>query len=221
MKMMYIDPGTGSMLISAFIALISVGFFMLKGFVYQKLNIGSDKESTKGAQIDLTKNYGLVFYSEGKQYWNVFKPILEELNRHSIPAYYFTSDEKDPGLTADLESIDAIHIGVGQESFDVLNRMTADMLVMTTPGLDVLEIKRSKNVKHYSHITHAPGCIAGYKAYSVDYFDSVLLGGDGDLDIIPILEEKRNLPEKELEVIGHTYLDEYRKKLSDEKYQES
>ena len=221
MRMMYIDPGTGSMLISAFIALISVGFFMLKGFVYQKLNIGGDKESSKGAQIDLTKNYGLVFYSEGKQYWNVFKPILEELNRRSISASYFTSDEEDPGLTANLESINAQYIGTGQESFYVLNRMTADMIVMTTPGLDVLEIKRSKNVKHYSHITHAPGCIAGYKAYSVDYFDSVLLGGDGDLDIIPILEEKRNLPEKELEVIGHTYLDEYRKKLSDEKYQKS
>lgn len=221
MKMMYIDPGTGSMLISAFIALISVGFFMAKGFIYQKLNIGGDKGASKGAQLDLTKSYGLVFYSEGKQYWNVFKPVLEELNKRSIQATYFTSDEDDPGLKAEFEHIDSQYIGTGRESFYVLNRLIADMVVMTTPGLDVLEIKRSKDVKHYSHITHAPGCIAGYKAYSVDYFDSVLLGGDGDLDIIPLLEEKRNLPEKELEVIGHTYLDEYRKKLTDEKYQQS
>lgn len=221
MKIMYIDPGTGSMLISALIALISVGFFMLKGFVYQKLNIGGDDKSNKGSAIDLSHPYGLVFYSEGKQYWNVFKPLLEECDRRSIKVTYFTSDEDDPGLSFDLEYMESQYIGSGREAYFVLNRMTADMLVMTTPGLDVLEIKRNKNIKHYSHIIHSPGSIAGYKAYSVDYFDSVLLGGDGDLEVIRELEEKRNLYKKELKIIGHTYLDEYRKKLSKDKYKES
>lgn len=215
MMILYIDPGTGSMLISALIALVSVGFFMIKGFIYEKLNVGDNK----GANIDLSKNYGLVFYSEGKQYWSTFKPLLEECSRRGIPATYFTSGEDDPGLHADLEHIDAQYIGTGQESFYVLNRLIADMVVLTTPGLDVLEIKRSKNVKHYSHVTHAPGCIAGYKAYSVDYYDSVLLGGDGDIDVIAELEAYRNTPKKEVKVIGHTYLDVYRESLQDkEKY---
>lgn len=215
MTIFYIDPGTGSMLISALIALVSVGFFMIKGFIYEKLNVGDNK----GANIDLSKNYGLVFYSEGKQYWSTFKPLVEECSRRGIPATYFTSGEDDPGLHANLEHINAQYIGTGQESFYVLNRLIADMVVLTTPGLDVLEIKRSKNVKHYSHVTHAPGCIAGYKAYSVDYYDSVLLGGDGDIDVIAELEEYRNMPKKEVEVIGHTYLDVYRESLQDkEKY---
>lgn len=218
MTIFYIDPGTGSMLISALIALISVGFFMIKGFIYQKLNVGDNK----GANIDLSKKYGLVFYSEGKQYWYTFKPLLEECSRRGIPATYFTSGEDDPGLHADLEHIDTQYIGTGQESFYVLNRMTADMLVLTTPGLDVLEIKKNKNVKHYCHVTHAPGCIAGYKAYSVDYYDSVLLGGDGDIEVIAELEEKRKTPKKEVEVIGHTYLDVYRQNLlEDDRYKES
>lgn len=218
MTIFYIDPGTGSMLISALIALVSVGFFMIKGFIYEKLNVGDNK----GANIDLSKAYGLVFYSEGKQYWSTFKPLLEECSRRGIPATYFTSGEDDPGLQADLDHIDAQYIGTGQESFYVLNRLIADMVVLTTPGLDVLEIKRSKNVKHYSHVTHAPGCIAGYKAYSVDYYDSVLLGGVGDIDVIAELEEYRKTPKKEVEVIGHTYLDVYRDSLRDEnKYNES
>ena len=95
------------------------------------------------------------------------------------------------------------------------------MVVMTTPGLDVLEIKRSKNVKHYTHITHAPGCVAGYKSYALDYFDSVLIGGEGDFDVIRFYEKLRNLPEKEIEVIGHTYVDVYRDILKEHNYEYS
>lgn len=68
----YIDPGTGSMLISATIALVSVAFFMLKGFIYRKFNISGEK----GQVLDPTKQYGLVFYSEGKQYWNVLSHLF-------------------------------------------------------------------------------------------------------------------------------------------------
>lgn len=211
---LYLDPGTGSMLISAVIALFSVGFFMLKGFIYRKLNIGG----SKGASIDPANEYGLVFYSEGKQYWNVFRPILEELSERSIPATFFSSDENDPALSANIKGIDTYFIGTGREAYFILNRLNADMVVMTTPGLDVLEVKRSKNVKHYSHITHAPGCVAGYKSYAVDYFDSVLLGGDADIEVIRELEAKRNLPKKEVVTVGHTYLDVYRERLSTNKY---
>ena len=203
MKFSYIDPGTGSMLISATIALFSVGFFMLKGVVYRKFNIGG----VKGEILDPNMDYGLVFYSEGKQYWNVFKPILQEASKQGVSAYYFTSDKDDPGLDAAFESIVPMYIGSGREAFFSLNRLTADMVVMTTPGLDVLEIKRSKNVKHYCHIGHSLGSIAGYKAYGVDYFDSVLLGGQGDIVTIRELEKIRNLPSKNIEIVGHTYLD--------------
>lgn len=205
----YIDPGTGSMLISASVAMISVAFFMVKGFIYRKFSLGGDK----GETLDPNKTYGLVFYSEGKQYWNVFKPLLEETSKRKIEATYMTSDKNDPGLNAKIEGITALYIGSGKESFFVLNRLRADLVVLTTPGLDVLEIKRSKHVKHYSHIVHAPGCIGGYKAFSVDYYDSVMLAGDGDISVIRELESKRNQKEKQIEVVGQSYLDELRKKV--------
>ena len=210
----YIDPGTGSMLISATIALFSVAFFMIKGVIYRKFNLSGEK----GQVLDPNKHYGLVFYSEGKQYWNVFKPLLLECSRRGIQATFLTSDKNDPALTSELDGIEAIYIGSGREGYFSLNRLNADMVVMTTPGLDVLEIKRSNNVKHYVHLTHAPGCVAGYKSYALDYFDSVLIGGEGDIDVIRFYEELRNLPAKEIEVIGHTYVDVYREILKERNY---
>lgn len=209
MFVLYIDPGTGSMLISATIALFSVLFFMLKGVIYRKFSLGGDK----GESFDVTKHYPLVFYSEGKQYWNVFKPLVEESNRRENHAIYLTSDKEDPALQEKYEYIETIYIGSGREAFYILNRLNADVVVLTTPGLDVLELKRSKNVKHYIHITHSAGGMATYKSYGTDYFDSVLVGGSGDCDIIRELESKRNIKKKEIEIIGHTYVDVMRQSL--------
>ena len=91
MMFTYIDPGTGSMLISATIALFSVAFFMLKGLVYRKFNLSGEK----GQVLDPNKHYGLVFYSEGKQYWNVFKPLVLECQRREIPITFLSSDKDD------------------------------------------------------------------------------------------------------------------------------
>ena len=215
MLVLYIDPGTGSMLISATIALFSVAFFMLKGVIYRKFGVGGDK----GEALDLSQSYGLVFYSEGRQYWNVFRPLVEECGERNIPAYYFTSDLEDPGLKANIEGVKAMYIGSGREAYFALNRLKADVVVMTTPGLDVLEIKRSKSVKHYIHISHSTSSCATYKSYGTDYYDSVLIGGDGDQRLIRELESKRPIKEKEIEVIGHTYLDVLRQRLDEEHYE--
>ncbi|MEG0328563.1 MAG: CDP-glycerol glycerophosphotransferase family protein [Erysipelothrix sp.] len=215
MLVLYIDPGTGSMLISATIALFSVAFFMLKGVIYRKFGVGGDK----GEALDLSQSYGLVFYSEGRQYWNVFRPLIEECGERNIPAYYFTSDLEDPGLKANIEGVKAMYIGSGREAYFALNRLKADVVVMTTPGLDVLEIKRSKSVKHYIHVSHSTSSCATYKSYGTDYYDSILVGGEGDQRLIRELESKRPIKEKEIKVIGHTYLDVLRQRLDEEHYE--
>lgn len=215
MYIAYIDPGTGSMLISAAIAMLSVVFFTLKDKIFTLFS----NKGEKGEFLDTNRSYGLVYYSEGKQYWNVFKPLLEEGSNRNLEAVYLTSDKEDPGLSVDIDGVKSIYIGTGREAYYKLNRLKADMVIMTTPGLDVLEIKRSKEVKHYSHITHATGSTSGYKAFATDYFDSVLVGGQGVVEVIRELEAYRNLPEKDIEVIGHTYLDELRENLNSKQYE--
>ena len=83
---------------------------------------------------------------------------------------------------------------------------------MTTPNLDVFQLKRSKGVKKYVHIFHAPSEAALYCLYSLDFFDAVLLSGENQVPDIRELEDTRGTKVKDLEIIGSTYLDELNKK---------
>lgn len=210
----YLDPGSSSALLSTLIALITVGIFVSKKFIYEKMGFFGKKRNS----LDKTLHYNIVFYSEGGQYWNVFLPILEELNARGESAIYFSSKEDDPGLSHDFKNIDSQFIGDGHGAYYILNKLKANIVVMTTPGLNILHIKRSKDVKHYCFVTHSAGNCARYKAHGVDYFDSIMVGGTSDKDNLLELEEKRKTPKKEIRIIGCTYLDEMRNKLSKNNY---
>jgi CDP-glycerol glycerophosphotransferase (TagB/SpsB family) len=84
---------------------------------------------------------------------------------------------------------------------------------MTTPGLDVYQLKRSRGVGHYAHVLHAPSDATMYRLFGLDYFDSVLLTGDYQGADIRALETQRGLPPKELVTVGCTYLDGAAQKL--------
>lgn len=210
----YLDPGSGSMLISALVAMVTILVFMAKSFIYDKVKILGKKSNMP----DLKREYNVVVYSEGGQYWNVFLPVLSELEARGIPSVYFTSREDDPGLQHEFKHIEKQYIGEGNNAFIVLNRLRAEFVLMTTPGLGVLQIKRSSGVKHYCHITHSAGTCATYKAHSLDYFDSVLVGGTADRDILLELEARRNSQKKQIEIIGCAYLDILRSKLKSGQY---
>lgn len=210
----YLDPGSGSMLISALVALVTILIFMAKNFIYDRIKISGKKSNIP----DLKREYNVVVYSEGGQYWNVFLPVLSELDARGVPSVYFTSREDDPGLQHEFKHIEKQYIGEGNNAFIVLNRLRANFVLMTTPGLGVLQIKRSKWVKHYSHITHSTSTCATYKAYSLDYFDSVLVGGSADREILRELEAKRKSQKKQIEIIGCAYLDILRSKLKNGQY---
>lgn len=205
----YLDPGSGSMLISAVVAMVTIFIYMAKSFIYDKISILGKKSDLP----DLKREYNVVVYSEGGQYWNVFLPVLMELEARGESTMYFTSREDDPGLQHEFKHIEKKYIGEGNNAFFVLNKLRANFVLMTTPGLGVLQIKRSKGVKHYCHITHSAGTCASYKVFSLDYFDSVLVGGSADKNIITELEEKRKTAKKQVEITGCTYLDVLRSKL--------
>lgn len=86
---------------------------------------------------------------------------------------------------------------------------------MTTPGLDVYQLKRSKGVKHYAHILHAVDDATSYRLFGLDYFDSVLLSGEYQKEHIRLLEKQRGIKEKELVVVGCPYLDILQEKAKD------
>lgn len=205
---LYIDPGTGSMLFSIIIGIAATVFFLFRALVIKiKFLLTGSK------QKDTLKN-PIVIYNEGKQYCKLFAPILAEAEKRGLPVLYLTSYEQDPALSAGWKSLKAEYIGEGNKAFSRLNFLSADVVLMTTPGLNVYQLKKSKTVKHYSHIVHMPTDTTTYRLFGLDYFDSVLLTGEYQKRDIRYLEQARGLPQKELVAVGCTYLDESLKNIA-------
>jgi hypothetical protein len=201
--LLYIDPGTGSALFS-----IAIGVAATLFFVFQALWIRLKTFILGGRALKISKHYhDYVIYCEGRQYINVFKPVLEEFENRGIELLYLTGAENDPAMTAGYVNIKCEYIGQDNRAFTRLNFLSAGIVLMTTPGLDVFQLKRSKYVKHYMHILHAISDFPGYTLFGHDYFDSILLTAEYQKNMIRKLERIRNLPPKQLIVAGCTYLD--------------
>jgi hypothetical protein len=209
MHRLYIDPGTGSMLFSIFIGLAAALYFLFRTLFVKIKFVFSGKRNK-----DFVKNrYPYVIYNEGLQYWNVFKPIVEEFEKRKISLHYFTSAEQDPFFKENYEYITGEFIDIGNKAFIKLNFLEADICLMTTPGLEVYQLKRSKGVRHYAHILHDTGDATCYRLFGIDWFDSVLLTGEYQIADIRKLEQLRGMPEKKLPVVGSSYLDVYNEKI--------
>ncbi len=217
MILLYIDPGTGSMLFTVLIGVIGAVVFFMRGFILKlKVWLGSDK-SIKADQ----KRIPVVIYSDHKRYWNVFKPLCDEFEKRQQPVVYMTQSPDDPVLNAGYKFVEGEFIGEGNKGFARLNLLNANIVVSTTPGLDVYQWKRSKTVDHYVHICHSSWDINCYRMFGLDYYDAVLLNGEYQRAQIRELEQLRDLPEKYLEVAGQTYLDAMKQRYDAEDIPES
>ena len=79
MPLLYLDPGTGSLLLYAIVGITTTVLFALRGFWYSlrsKVFMGK-----KGAVKELPD---LVFQSEGGKYWQVFQSVLKALDKYDI-----------------------------------------------------------------------------------------------------------------------------------------
>jgi hypothetical protein len=208
-QLLYIDPGTGSMLFSILIGAAATLYFVARALLIKAKVFfsGGRAAAATGAA------HPYAVYCEGKQYWNVFKPVLDEFERRQIELCYLTSAADDPVFEIGYRFVKAEYIGEGNKAFARLNLLAADVVLMTTPGLNVYQLKRSKLAKHYAHVLHAPSDATMYRMFGIDYFDSVLLTGAYQAADIRALEKLRGLPEKRLVPVGCTYLDVYADKI--------
>ena len=207
----YIDPGTGSLLFSALFGIIGTLFFLSKALII-KLKTFSFADKLNKKEKSSEDKAKIIIYGEDKRYYNVFKPIIEELIKLEIPTVYYSSSEDDKIFEIKSDFLKSEFIGTGNKAYAKLNFIEADICLMTTPNLDVFQLKRSKGVKKYVHIMHAPSEAALYCVYSLDFFDAVLLSGENQIADIRELESLRKTKIKELDIIGSTYLDELEKK---------
>ena len=93
MTLLYIDPGTGSMLFSIFIGIAAAGIYFLRGlFIKIKTRVSG------GNVVKDDKKHPYVIFSDSKRYWNLFEPICEEFERRGEALVYMTASPDDPAL---------------------------------------------------------------------------------------------------------------------------
>lgn len=203
MIQLYIDPGTGSMLFTVLIGLIGAAVYSAR-MLWIKFRF-----ALSGGKAEVNENkIPLAIFSDDKRYWTIFDPICRELDKRGMDVVYMTASEDDPGLNNPYSHVKAEFIGSGNKAFSKLNFLNATILLSTTPGLDVYQWKRSKNVDYYIHIFHTAGEVTRYRMFGIDYYDALMIAGAHQERDIRELEALRELPPKEIVMVGIPYMDE-------------
>ena len=208
---LYIDPGTGSMLFSLFIGIATAGIFGLRAlFLKLKFILSGGKLSKE----ESANSIPFVIFSDHKRYWNIFKPICDEFEKRNIPLTYYSASSDDPAFAENYKIVKTEFIGEGNRAFARLNMLHADIVLSTTPGLDVYQWKRSKAVKCYVHIPHYVGDLSDYRMFGLDYYDAVLISGKNQEDFVRKIESLRPaIKQKEIFSVGSLVLDNLKAKL--------
>ena len=207
----YIDPGTGSMLFTILIGVLGALIYALRNS-WMKLKVlflggRSREKSSSGTPF--------VFFTDSKRYWTIFKPLCDEMEKRGETVLYLTASPDDPLLEEKYTHIKTEFIGEGNRAYARMNMLQADVVLSSTPGLDVYQWKRSRNVSWYVHVLHAANGVTCYRMFGVDYYDALLLSGEYQIREVRELEAQRHLPEKECELAGLPHMDALLKKLQE------
>lgn len=206
---MYIDPGTGSMLFTILIGVLSAGYYFLRNLLMKM------KFAFSGGKVKEQDESHIPYaiFTDSKRYLTIFKPICDEMEKRGEKLVYFTAEEDDPLLKENYENVRTEFLGEGNRAYARMNMLKADVVLSTTPGLDVYQWKRSRDVKWYAHVLHAAGDVTMYRMFGIDYYDAMLLSGEFQIKQVRDLEALRGLPEKEACLVGIPHMDALRERL--------
>src|SRR5690606_6209552 len=116
----YLDPASGSALLYIIISVFGAVVYFFKNAAVRIFQFFAVRLRFRS---DFNKKDGIVFYSEGRQYWNVFYPVLTWLSQNGYSCSYLTSDKEDPGLKAELPQVSSKYIGSMHMAPAYLNRL--------------------------------------------------------------------------------------------------
>ena len=209
--LIYIDPGTGSILFAVLLSLLTTLVFLLQ-IGFQKLNIffHMGKLPLIGAKAD--GYIPILIFTDDKRYWEMFRPICDLFEGAEKEIHYWTCSEDDPALSMDYTFVKTEYVGnINAASFR-LNRLNAKICLTTTPGLGVYQWKRSRSTDWYVHLMHGAGDALCYKMFGLDEFDAVLTVGSHQADEIRKLESVWHDKPKEIVLVGEPHMDFLAKK---------
>lgn len=151
----------------------------------------------------------IVFYSESRQDWHHFEPIIARLTRElGRVVCYVTSDAADPGLSTGNPRVLPFLVRKGLLRIVLFQVLDADVLVLTMMDLGNFELRRSVHPVHYVYLFHSLGSthMADFAA-SYDHYDTILCAGPHHVREIRRREELAKLPAKQLVEHGYARLE--------------
>ena len=151
----------------------------------------------------------VVFYSEGKSYWPIFKGLIDGIiNNSDLDVCYITSDNDDPGSKYIHSQFKPFIIDAGYIRNWLFENLKTDVMIMTMPDLHQYQVKRSKHKVHYIYVQHALMSLhMVYRHGAFDWFDTIFCSGPHHVNEIRSLEKKYKLPKKIILEHGYSRLD--------------
>ena len=209
---LYIDPGVSSMLFTIVIGIFGALVYVFRNILLKaKFAINGGRKARDHLKDD---RESFVFYTDSKRYWNIFKPLCDEMEQRGQDVLYLTASEDDPLLSEKYQHIRCEYAGKDNKAYARMNFIRSMIVLSSTPSLDVYQWKRSRDVSWYVHISHGIYDFGTYKMFGLDYYDSVLLCGPFQEATIRETERVRHLPAKETVVVGAPQLDYMRDLVS-------
>lgn len=212
----YLDPASGNAILSTLIAVFGSLLYMGKTLFYRVFS--SKSKTPEDVLIASSKQQLPVIFSEGKSYWGTFKPIIEELINRKQSFRYITLDMHDPGLRIDDQHMHSKLYTPNRINYWKLSKINTPVMLATTPniGCEKFPLKKSAGVKELVHIFHAFANISDYRLGSLDFYDTVLMIGDHEIEPIRKVETARGIKTKKLKVGGLPYIDELHSQVVNE-----
>lgn len=224
----YIDPASGSAIVSAVIGIFVAIWMTIKTYWY-KLKSALSKQFVKKKEKKRSnlKNFfkklfilpslqgassdpnTLVFYSEGANYWTHFEDlIISILKLSNIKIIFLTSDEKDPGLILQHKNFTSYNVGDGHIRTWIFKNLKASFFVMTTPDIGTYHLKKSIYDTHYIYIPHSLVSLhMSYGSNAFDAFDTVFCTGEYQVKELKEIEKVNNLKKIKFFEFGYPRLD--------------
>lgn len=157
-------------------------------------------------------NKHVVIYSEKSGFYKYFSSIIKHIQEKSnVTIHYITNDPNDQifELAKSNEKIKPYYIGV-KKMIPMMMKLESDMVIMTTPDLDNLYLKRSLYDKEceYIYVPHdMMSAHLGFREGAFDNFDTFFAVGPHLEKEIRALEEKYGTKKKTIVHFGYPYLE--------------
>lgn len=213
----YLDPGSGNAIVYLFLSLAGALLYYLKSFFYKVISI------ITGKKINHEKKERVSIFSEGKNYWLTYKPIVEELIANKISFIYYTIDIDDPALLIDNKFMHSKYVGTGDRAFAKVSSLQTPIMLTTTPniGSPTYPLRRPRKVTKLCHVWHSICDSSCYHLGCLDNYDVALTVGDWVEDSLRKVEKIRKLSPKSVIPVGLPYFDELKKNYESNSFEYS